>query len=371
MGSAGWVADPVDRDPGESSSGTRGRAVNVALVIPLQGPAGMFGPSCALCARLAAEEVNDEGGLLGRELRLILVDGGDTPDRVARRVELLVRSGRVEAVTGWHISAVRQAITPRLHGRVPYVYTPLYEGGERTPGVFLAGETPGRQLGPAMRWLERELGVGRWCIVGDDYIWPRGSAAAARCYAREHRTEIRDEVYVGLGSEAFSDVVARVARSHSDGVLMLLVGEDAVHFCRAFADAGLDSSILRFSPLMEENMMLAAGANATRNLYSAAGFFESLANPGSLDFVGRYSKRFGPCAPVLNSLGESCYEGVRLLAALVRRAGSLEVPDLMRVADGVGYEGPRGRVYLRNRHLVQDVYIARADALEFDVLARL
>jgi urea transport system substrate-binding protein len=133
----------------------------VALVIPLQGPAGIFGPSCEACAELAAEEVNREGGVLGRQVRFVVVDGGAGPRRVADEVDALVTSGAVAAVTGWHISAVRQAIAPRVTGRVPYVYTPLYEGGERTPGVFLAGETPSQQLLPSMRWMAEELGVHR------------------------------------------------------------------------------------------------------------------------------------------------------------------------------------------------------------------
>ena len=134
---------------------------DVALVIPLQGPAGIFGPSCEACAELAAEEVNRDGGVLGRQVRLRGGRRRRGPRRVAATVDALVTSGAVAAVTGWHISAVRQAIAPRVAGRVPYVYTPLYEGGERTPGVFLVGETPSQQLLPSMRWMATELGVRR------------------------------------------------------------------------------------------------------------------------------------------------------------------------------------------------------------------
>jgi len=73
------------------------------------------------------------------------------PGRVADEVGALVVADLIEAVVGWQISAVRQALAPRLALRVPYVYTALYEGGERTPGVFVVGETPSRQLLPAMR----------------------------------------------------------------------------------------------------------------------------------------------------------------------------------------------------------------------------
>ena len=95
----------------------------------------MFGPSCELCAQLAVEEVNAAGGMLGREVGLTLVDGSGSPQQVAGEVDGLVRSGMVDAVLGWHLSAVRQVLAPRLAARVPYVYTPLYEGGERAAGV--------------------------------------------------------------------------------------------------------------------------------------------------------------------------------------------------------------------------------------------
>src|ERR671911_2055244 len=85
---------------------------DVALVIPLQGPAGIFGPSCEACAELAAEEVNREGGVLGRQVRFVVVDGGRSPRRVADTVDALVTSGAVAAVTGWDISAGGPADPP-------------------------------------------------------------------------------------------------------------------------------------------------------------------------------------------------------------------------------------------------------------------
>ena len=157
--------------------------VSIALVYPMRGPAGMFGPTCELCAQLAVEEINRCGGVLGREVRLVPVDGGAPPAEVAAEVEALVSVGAVQGVTGWHISSVRQALAPRIAHRVPYVYTALYEGGERTEGVFLTSETPDAQLWPAMRLLAREQGVRRWFVVGNDYVWPRRTARAAQRYA--------------------------------------------------------------------------------------------------------------------------------------------------------------------------------------------
>jgi urea transport system substrate-binding protein len=345
--------------------------IDVALVIPLHGSAGIFGPSCELCGQLAAEEVNAHSGLFARELRLSVVDGSGPPERVADDVGALVAAGLVDAVVGWHISAVRQALAPRIAGLVPYVYTALYEGGEHTPGVFLAGETPARQLLPAMRWLRTEHGVRRWCIVGDDYVWPRITAQSARAYAELCDGAISDEIFVPLGTTDFGRVLERVERCRADAVLLLLVGEDAVHFNRAFAAAGLHDRCLRMSTLMDENMLLASGAGSTRGICATAAYFESLTTPESLDFGWRYTQRFGPDAPTLNSLGESCYEGVQMLAALARQAQSLDPATMCAVADSVSYEGPRGELKMRDRHVDQRVYLAEAHDVEFDVIAQL
>jgi urea transport system substrate-binding protein len=345
--------------------------VDVALVIPLHGSAGIFGPSCELCAQLAVAEVNAGEGVLGRELRLSVVDGSAPPRAVANEVGALTAAGLVDAVVGWHISAVRQAVSPRVADLVPYVYTALYEGGERTPGVFLTGEVPSRQLLPAMRWLRREHGVRRWCIVGNDYVWPRGTARSARVYAEQCGGQICHEAFVPLGWRWWDAVIEGVERSRADAVIMLLVGEDAVHFNRAFATAGLDLRCRRLSTLIDENTLVGSGADNTHGICASAAYFETLTTPESLDFGWRYTRSFGPEAPTLNSVGESCYEGILLLSELARRAGSLDVRKMTAAADSLSYAGPRGEVRMRNRHLDQRIYLAEADYLQFDVVAQL
>jgi urea transport system substrate-binding protein len=344
--------------------------LDVALVVPECGPAGIYGPSCVASGRLAAAEINAAGGILGREVRLRTVDGGRPPRRVATDIEQLVRAGSVQAVTGWHTSAVRKELVPRIGARVPYVYTAVYEGGEHSPGVFLTGETPRRQVLPAIRWMVRELNVRDWCVIGDDYIWPRVSARLARSYTAHCGARVVDEVFVPVGTEEFGPALRRVERSRAQGVLMFLLGSDAVRFNRAFTEMQLQDRMVRLSPLMDENMLLATGAANAHELYSAAGFFETMGTADSLEFERRYVDRFGPNAPTLTSQGESCYEGLTLLAHLAEEARSVAVPRVCAAAEQgpMTYEGPRGVVRLQANHLVQQIYLARASGLEFDVL---
>ena len=345
--------------------------LDVAFVIPASGPSGIYGPSCQAAGRMAVSELNDADGVLGRQVRLHPVDGGRSPRLVAGEVAALVDAGTVDAVAGWHTSAVRQAVAAQVAGRVPYIYTAVYEGGERSPGVYLTGETPAGQLLPAMSWMKREMGIRSWCVVGDDYIWPRVSARAARAFAGRIGADILDEVFVPLGTQDFGQVLRRVERCRPQGVLMFLLGSDAVAFNREFTQMRLHDSCVRLSPLMDENMLLATGAANTHELYSAAGFFETLATAHSMDFERRYLNRMGPTAPAITSPGESCYEGMTLLSQLAMAAHDTDVRQINRVSESVRYEGPRGAVRVHERHLIQRIYLARADGLEFDVLAEI
>ncbi|HET7328711.1 MAG TPA: substrate-binding domain-containing protein [Nocardioidaceae bacterium] len=344
--------------------------MRIGLVVPLQGPAGIFGPSCEAVAATAVAQLN-ETGVLGREVTVELIDGGAPTDDVAADVRRAVDDGSVDAITGWHISAIRHGLAPVVADRVPYVYTSLYEGGERRHGIFCSGETPRQQIAPALRWLRDHHGLRRWFIVGDDYVWPRASVAATLEFAHELDLQVAGTAYVPLGSHDFAAVVDRVRASAAHGVLLYLVGQDAVRFNRAFAAAGLDADMARFTPLMEENMLLASGLGAVHNLFVSAAFFRSMATGGAIDLVGAYVAQHGADAPPLNNAAESCYEGIMTLAALARQADSLDVRRMVACSAGLGYDGPRGPMSMDRGHLRQPVHLAAADGYDFDVLASL
>ncbi|MFL6106143.1 MAG: substrate-binding domain-containing protein [Marmoricola sp.] len=341
--------------------------LTVAFVVPMQGPTGIYGPSCLACAQLAVEELNERQGIAGRQLELRVVDGGRDPEAVADDVALLVDTGQVEAVAGWHISAVRQAITRRIGGRVVYTYAAMHEGRDDTRGVFMLGERPVNQLLPATRWMHEQLGVGRWAVVGNDYVFPRVTAARTRSALRNGPSTIVSETYVPLGTSDFRSVLSTLHRADVDGVIMLLMGQDAVHFNRQFARAGLSDRLARLSPAVEENTLLGAGADSNRGLYAAAAYFDKMGTIEGSELERAYYQRFGEFAPALNAVGESCYEAIQFLARIGQVCGSLDVNAVEAMRSGYFFEGPRGLMRLDGNLLDQDVYLAAADGLEFAV----
>ncbi|WP_043640466.1 substrate-binding domain-containing protein [Nonomuraea candida] len=336
-------------------------SIRIGLIVPVSGVLGLMGPCAINCAVLAAEEVNAAGGMLGRPVELVLVDGGRPAGRVAAEVGELVRSGTIEAVAGAHASDVRVAVVAAIAGRVPFVYAPPYEGGGRAPGVYFLGETPDRQLAPGIEWLAGPRRARRWYLLGNDYIWPRLVHAGARRRLRAAGAEV-----VGEGLVRHGEAVRwldRVAAARPDAILLTLIGSDLVAFNRAYAQAGLGAA--RLCGALEEHGLLGIGGDATGGLYASMGYFRGLPTDAGLGFAQRYTARFGPDAPMLNAHGHGCYEAVAMLAALCARAGSLAVPALDAVADGTTITSGRGRLTLLDRQVRHPVHLGRADGLDF------
>ena len=125
--------------------------------------------------------------------------GADDEADVEFNAQHALSTVRVDAIVGMHTSSVRNIIKKVAYSKVPYVYTPLYEGGETTPGVYAIGETPDKQLRPAIRLLTERYRARRWMLIGNDYIWPRKSHALAKAYLAESGAEVISEHYLHIG----------------------------------------------------------------------------------------------------------------------------------------------------------------------------
>lgn len=344
------------------------RDLTVALCVPLGGSAGIWGPSALASARLAVAELNRGSGIEGRNCRLITVNAADDSADIEETLIELVDAGDVDALIGMHTSAVRQRILRAVGGHLPFVYTPLYEGGESTPGVFAIGEVTSRQLQPALCWLGQHFRPKRWLAVGNDYIWPHVSHRQARHYIAEAGGEMVAETYVPFGTTDYSEVLDELRRCRADAVLVSLVGQDAVFFNRAFGRAGLSRGILRLSCAIGENELLGIGADNAEDLYVASGYFATLDTDANLAFKERYQCHFGERAPTLNTFGQSTYEGVHFLAALFSQ-GLRSPADWHQLGQApLAYRSARDARYAGAGVCHTPIYLARAEGNAFRVI---
>ena len=343
-------------------------ALNVAVMIPMSGPAGLFGPSAKACAELAFETINARGGILGRKINPLFGDAGLPPAEVMQIALKLWKGQKAQAVIGMHDSAVRGALVGLFKGQVPYFYTPVYEGGECARGTYVNGETPQQQLAPVIPWIAEERKPTKWYMIGNDYIWGRTTNAAAREYIAKTGAKVVGDEYLPFTVDNFDASLTRIRDSGADAVLVSLVGGASVSFNKAFASMGLSDKAIRLGTLLEENTLAGIGIANAKNLYASAGYFANIQTPAAKAFSDAYFKRFGPQAPALSTLAESVYEGALMFEAITNRAKSLEVDKMDKASNGASYNGPRGAVTMEARHVRQDIYVATVDDKGFQVV---
>ena len=272
-----------------------------------------------------------------------------------------MHAGAIDAIVGMHTSQVRQRVLKDVARQIPYVYTPLYEGGERTPGVFALGETPGQQLRPAIDYLVEPLSRAALDVHRQRLRLAARLAPARRALRRA--TGRRGASPTATGRSATRTTPSCSTRSRRlkpHAILLSLVGQDAVQFNRAFGRCGLPRDMFRLSCAIEENGLLAIGADNTEGLFVSSGYFASLDNDANMAFKERYYNHFGQRAPTLNALGQSTYEGVHFMAALARRAADENAQLLGQLAAPLAFRSVRGISYLGNERCAHPTYLAEA-----------
>jgi ABC-type branched-subunit amino acid transport system substrate-binding protein len=364
-GSAVLVSAPAFLRPALA----QGKDFKIGFFIALSGPASLFGPTQRACADLAAEKINKAGGILGRPVTLLFTDAGGPPAETAKSAVRLMLEDKVDLFIGSHDSATREANIATIKAKVPYIYSPVYEGGECSPNVFCLGETPPQQAQPSIEFLSKEKKAKTFHLIGDDYVWPRKVNEQVKKFIAQAGGKVVGEEYVPFGApNKFEEAVTRIKGAKPDAVVQTLVGADNVNFNRTFAGFGLDKSIARISLLLEENTLLGIGAENSANLYSCMGYFANSPAEGAKKFRAEYLAKYGDKAPQLATIGADCYSALNLAKALFDKAGKADAKKLAAASEGLTFISASGPVTMHGRQVDKDMYLAECKGTSFEVI---
>lgn len=344
-------------------------SVRICLLIPQTGAAGLWAPSAEACGRLAVDEINRGSGLLRRHIDLRIVNAGETGESAGRAARDAIEIDGVDGIVGMVPSFARDRVAEAARDRVPFIYTPQFEGLSPSQKVMATGETADELLGPAIHWLSEVKQARRFFLCGSDYVWPRGCLQIARALIARCDGAVTGECYLPIGEHDFDEILDRIKTTRSDAVLPYFLGFDCIAFNRAFCAAGLSSRVLRFSSAVDETVAYGLEPSETENLYAASSYFSSIRSRNNGAFLERYHTAFGDHPPPANAFGESCYEGIYSLAALIEEAASLDARKLARhygrTLQQRTARGDQAQSVVGGRH---PVYLAQVEGYDFSII---
>jgi len=342
----------------------------IGLISSRSGSGGLFASAAQNVATLAVEEINDDGGVGGRPVELLVGGEATDPPTGALEARRLARAG-CRAIVLMTTSATYDAVSAALHSSGVLVVQPhMNEGGGESRLRLRFGERPAVQLATAVAPVQRSAGGRRWFLAGNDYVWPRCVNAAARTVLPRHGGSIVGERFALLGTTDFAPIVEAVAASGADLVLNTFVGADSAAFERQCHAMGLRDRAVSLAPAIDEATLERIGARAGSGIHGVSGYFQHLDTERNTSLLARYRREFGPWAPPLSSLSESVFEAIHMWAAAAQRARTTEpglVADAMRAGR---YELPRGTVVLQgSQTAAQPLHLAAARGATFGAMS--
>ena len=353
-------------------------SIKVGFIAEETGALSFMGLANANVARMVVDDLNAEGGLLGRKIDLYLEDGATTDDVAAAAAAKLVDDDKVDVIFGGIYSSTRQAIKGPavVDGRKLYIYPEQYEGQECDPLIFCTGPVPAQQLDPLIPWLMQETGARKFYLPSADYIWPRVMNRKVRQLVTANGGTIVGEEYYPLDHMEYGKTVEHIMSSGAQVVFNTIVPPGVVPFFQLLHDAGFQK---RGGQLIctyfDENLLGLLPAAHVEGLYGCLDYYQNVGDPFSKTLLARYNTLFPGQAQFTG--GSACsglYRGMRLWAAAVKEAGSLRQDaviaalDHARIAAGPG--GPAEMVPGQH-HLRMNMYIARAKDSRFEIVKSL
>ncbi len=341
--------------------------VRVGILYSETGATSTIGHSQLQGALLAVEEINDAGGLLGRELVAVQYDPASTPSRYAELAEQLILRDQINVIFGCYMSSSRKAVIPVVEKWNKLLFYPtLYEGFEFSGNVIYTGAAPNQNSVQLADFMTSSFGA-RVYLIGSDYIYPYESNRIMRELVMQHPdSEILGEHYLPIDASEgdYRAIMEDIRVKQPDFIFSTVVGDSTASLYRAYADAGFNPRTMPIASLTTSEAEIAQmGPEAAQGHFMAAPYFQSIDSPANHSFLARLRRRFGDhCCP--NLCWEAAYFQTHLFANAFRQAGSDNISELLPQLLGSEFEAPQGRVRVDpgNHHTWLYPRVGRANA---------
>jgi urea transport system substrate-binding protein len=375
-----------------STSARAEETVKVGVLHSLSGTMAISETSLRDVLLFAFDEVNKSGGVLGKKIEPVVVDGASDWPTFKEKAQELLEKEKVAVTFGCWTSVSRKFVLPEYEKNHGLLFYPVqYEGEEMSHNIFYTAEAVNQQATPAVDYMLAQ-GKKKFYLLGSDYVYPQTTNLVLLEYLLskgvplanigggfqkdESGTIISAGKYTPFGHQDYQQIVAEIKQFAAGGkacVINTLNGDTNVPFFKEYAASKLTAEecpVVSFSISEDEFRGLPA-----KQLVGQLGcwtYFQSVKSPANEKFVANFKKWLAAtdlagikkegrvtCSPMVLS-----YDGVYLWKKAVEQAKSFEVPKvILALEKGISFEGPGGTVKTQtNHHLTKNVYIGETKA---------
>lgn len=363
---------------GAQAAGT----IKVGILNSLSGTMAISETVLKDTALMTIDEINAKGGVDGKKLVPVVVDGASNWPLFAEKARQLISKDKVAVIFGCWTSVSRKSVLPVVEELNGLLFYPVqYEGEELSKNVFYTGAAPNQQAIPAVEYLMSKDGgnVKRFVLLGSDYVYPRTANKILRGFLKSKGVADSDimEEYTPLGYTDYQTIIAKIKKFSSEGkktaVISTINGDSNVPFYKELANQGIkatDVPVMAFSVGEEE--LRGVDTKPLVGHLASWNYFMSLKNPTNKAFIKEwtaYAKAHNlpgqKDKPLTNDPMEATYVGIHMWAQAVEKAKSTDTDKVIAAMAGQKFKAPDGFVLemdKKNHHLHKPVFIGEIKA---------
>ena len=328
--------------------------IKLGAVYIRSGSAAGYGQFAEEGMQLAVEQINEDGGVLGRPVEYVIEDSQGNAGTAIQALRKLVYRAQVDALMGIDSSGVAQGVVatvPRLKKPlvITHAATPDVTGTMCNDYVYRISVNIQQNMRGAAR-IAAESGAQKWTTIGPDYAFGRQSwdffgDALKRL---DPDVQLMDETaFPRFGAEEFTPFINAVMAAKPDGVLISLWGGDLVNFVRQANDLGFfdqDMTVM-FTVGAATEVLTALGEQMPEDVWLGTRYwFDAYDNPMNQRFVKAYVERYNK-PPSYNA--EGAYAAVHAYKTAIETAGNTDGPAIAKALSGLTVATPMGDIRFR------------------------
>ncbi len=347
-----------------------GQTVKIGLNRPETGPYLRIGIDQERAAQLASEEINRQGGILGRRIDLVMLDSQSNPDISEANVLHLIQNEKVKMIFGGASSGVAIRVS-EVCQKQKTVFMATVSAANATTGIkghrytFRTCYNAWMGAKALGNFLKETYQGSRFFYIVADYSWGRSAETSIRKFSGTEDRNVHKSSYTtfpGATEQEFRNKLKLAEIRETDVLVLAQFGNDMTRAVRIATEFGLKDKMQIAVPIMELSMAEGAGPESMEGIMGTSDWnwrvpYEYKHKRG-IRFVEKFSKRFGryPCWGAATA-----YTGLWQYKAAVERAGTFDSEFVVKALEGHTFSLLKDNQQWRgfDNQNVQSVYLVR------------
>ncbi|RPH58986.1 MAG: ABC transporter substrate-binding protein [Chloroflexi bacterium] len=354
--------------------------VKVGLITDASGALAIYGAHILRSFMLGMEYVAGAPGSAGEkfdlkvvqentfkvdncEIQVFVRDDGSNPENTATIARELIDVQKVNILVGTVSSgatATLQGIA--LESKIPLIVAPAaandITGVNFNEYTFRTSRNNYQDAMNECSYLVKTYKT--FVQIAPDYAFGRGSAAAFRdACTLGGATFVADDIFAPLDTTDFTTYMEQIANSGAESYIVSWAGGGFVPLMQAAKDQGVTDTMALGATFIDNTLMPVWYGNAVGSTSGIIYHYSAPKNPIN-DFLVKNTKpRYGVNPDLFDADGMNA--AIMLVEALKLTSGDTSGAALIKVMEGMTFEGPKGTIYIRpeDHVAIQDMYILK------------